>query len=721
VSQPSLNYDDAEYRRSTGAAVSGAVAAWNSGATGQGIRVGVIDTGINPNLPDFEGRIDSASRDVGGTRGIADSEGHGTAVSAVIAANRNGSGILGIAFNATVISLNTSNPNNCTEEKGCKHSDSAIASAIDVANQNGARVINISLGGEGVSPNVLAAVQRATAQGIVIVVSAGNEGTAEQVAANPTVFASEIARAGNGLVIVAGSVGLPVNGNPANGIDHRSLSTFSNRAGISASTYLTAVGYRVIAPDETGGLFYWSGTSFSAPVISGAAALLASAFPNLTGAQIVEILLSTADDAGGGGTDASFGRGILNITRAFQPQGLTTVAGSAEAISTTSNGQASGTMGDAEPLVGNAVVLDGYSRAYGVDIGRTVRAAPRSQPLSEGLQQGVRTTGGSLGTAAFSVTVRQNLHGQPEVGLAQEGMSYEDSRRARAIAGYALSRLTPRTAAAFGFSESGRALQQRLAGDDSPAFLIARDPLSRTGFVADSGASLGVRHELGSIGLTGTAERGEVRVPGIQTGIGRPGYTIGALSADRRIGNGSLRFGVSRLDEESTVLGGQFAFGRGGSTTYFADASATYDFGGGWNGQASYRRGWTALPGGDGLVRGGSLVTDAFSVDLSRRDAFARGDRLAFRIMQPLRVLSGGYQLNLPVSYNYADGSVGYEQRLFNLAPNGREIDFEAAYALPVLGGAGDLSANAFLRRQPGHFQAMNDDIGAALRFTLGF
>jgi hypothetical protein len=169
------------------------------------------------------------------------------------------------------------------------------------------------------------------------------------------------------------------------------------------------------------------------------------------------------------------------------------------------------------------------------------------------------------------------------------------------------------------------------------------------------------------------------------------------------------------------VLGGRFAFGSGGATSYFADLTGSYDFGAGWSGHVSYRRGVTTLGGGSGLVRGGSLATDAFSVDLARRSAFARGDRLALRVMQPLRVVSGGYDLNVPVSYNYSDGSVGYERRLFNMAPSGREIDFEAAYGLSILGGAGDISANAFLRRQPGHFQAAGDDVGAALRFTLGF
>ena len=153
----------------------------------------------------------------------------------------------------------------------------------------------------------------------------------------------------------------------------------------------------------------------------------------------------------------------------------------------------------------------------------------------------------------------------------------------------------------------------------------------------------------------------------------------------------------------------------------FLDGAASFDLGRGWGAYASYRRGWTQMPGTSGLVAGGSLSTDAWALDLFRRDAFASGDRLGFRIAQPLRVRSGGYSLNVPVSYDYSTSAVGYDLRRFNLAPTGREMDFEAAYGLGLFGGAGYLSANAYWRLDPGHVEAAPSDKGAALRFTLGF
>jgi subtilisin family serine protease len=455
-------------------------------------------------------------------------------------------------------------------------------------------------------------------------------------------------------------------------------------------------------------------------VISGAAALLASAFPNLSGRQIVQLLLTTADDAGPVGRDSTFGNGILNIQRALSPQGQTAMAGSSLPADQF-GGDGSDPMGDATPKMSGAIILDGYSRAYAVDFANLLNRAPQQRPLAQALQTNVSTGFAAAGKTMVSVTMRHNLQGQPEVGLAQTGMSYEDARAARAVAGYALSKVTPATAVALGFSETGRSLQQRLSDRDGTPFLIARDPLSRTGFHAEGAMSMAVRHDLGPVAVTLTGERGRVLRDGAPRDRTERAYSLSSVTADRRLGNFDLALGVSRLAEEQTVLGGRFGFAPGGSTSYFLDASAAYDLGAGWAAAASLRHGWTRMPGTSGLVSAGSLSTDAFALDLSRRNALTAGDRLGFRVAQPLRVRSGGYLLNLPVSYDYSTLSVGYDLRRFNLAPTGRELDVEAAYGLSLLGGAGYLSANAFWRLEPGHVQSAPSDKGAALRFSLGF
>ena len=157
-------------------------------------------------------------------------------------------------------------------------------------------------------------MQRAVNAGIVIVISAGNDGTIRP-RRNPDPFALIPAQHFPGMVIIAGSVGV------SNGAgDVEPALDFSNRAGTGAHYYLAALGYRDRAPDQTGAQFLWSGTSFSAPTISGAVALIAQAFPNLTGKQIVDILFHSADDLGAAGSRLrSTATAGSTSQRAFQP------------------------------------------------------------------------------------------------------------------------------------------------------------------------------------------------------------------------------------------------------------------------------------------------------------------------------------------------------------------------------------------------------------------
>jgi subtilisin family serine protease len=376
-----VNYNTPEYQRSNAAVTSGAIAAYTAGATGRGVKVAVIDSGINPNAAEFAGRIDPASRDVAGSRGMGDEQGHGTAAAGVIAANRNGDGLHGIAFDSSLLVFRADEPGSCadTSGDGCSFSDTNIARGVDAAVLAGAKVINLSLGGSAPGSNLLNSMSRAVTAGVVIVISAGNDGEkAEGV--NADQFAAVPANRFPGHVIVAGAVGTS-SGGATVGLDQ--LSSFSNRAGTSANNYLAAIGAGVWSVNKDGNQSRWSGTSFSAPAISGAAALLASAFPNLSGAQIVDILFKSADDLGAAGIDSVFGRGRLNITRAMQPLGTLSLAGSADPLSSTGS-DAPAAAGDSivrGASIG-AVILDGYSRAFAVDLARTLRSAPRSEPLT---------------------------------------------------------------------------------------------------------------------------------------------------------------------------------------------------------------------------------------------------------------------------------------------------------------------------------------------------
>lgn len=682
---PTALFDTEEYRRSNSAASHGAIKAYEKGASGKGVTVAVLDSGVNGTLPAFRGRIAANSQDVvwdgAFDRGISDTIGHGTAVASIIAGAKDGQSTMGVAFESTILSLNTAT---CDAWRQCQHFHSDLAKALDIARDSGARIVNMSLGGDGMSGELLSAIDRATTAGMVIVISAGNDG---QI--SPSDFALAAARdAGKGRVIIAGAMD-----------GDRRLADFSNAAGAGADWFLVALGAGVNAHDQNGQAGTYNGTSYSAPVISGAAALLAGAFPHLTGGQIVEILLTTADDAGPVGDDYLYGQGILNIERAFAPLGEVKLAGL------------------------SAVVLDGYRRAYRMDLPTGIGQAPVSRPLGGIVHGGnMQIAEVSAGPLALSVT---SLRGERPDGIAHAAamrLGEEQGRQARLVAGIAMSRLSPRTRLALGLSESGAVLQRRLADAAPDAFLVARGTLAQSGFRQRPGNSLGMRHALGGTGLTLTSEHGRIVEPWLARRVDdEPGYRASSVTLDRRVGPHALTLGITRMTEARTLLGGAFSadYYRGRAASTFVDAGADLALGNGWTSSLAWRAGRTGVPSSGMLVDGGALWTNAFSFDLARTGAFSASDRIAFRVSQPLRVETGGLSMRLPVSYDYATGGTGFGRHMLNLAPTGREIDYEVSYAAPMLGGS--LAANAFARTQPGHVAARGADVGAVFRFNRSF
>lgn len=725
---PSVNYDTAEYRATAGAVSMNALTAYSHGGTGAGIRVGVIDSGIDLQSTEFGDcsggigtgtcRISSTSIAAAGNSSIDDEGGHGTAVAFTIAGSRNNAGTHGVAFDAQLIVARADNPGTCADSSeggGCRFGDNAIAAGLDAARTGGARVVNISLGGDAPNARLLRAISDATAAGIVIVISAGNDG-AKAEGVNPDPFAAGAAASAGarGLVIIAGSVSTGDQ-----------ISSFSNRAGTGANTFLAAVGERVRAPDENATPLLWSGTSFSAPQIAGAVALLAQAFPNLTGAQIVQLLYATARDAGEAGTDAIYGRGIIDLTRAFQPVGTTSLAGSTGIVSSGVNGALSLPMGDAKQGALGAVVLDSFDRAFATELARTiVRQGPaRRLPALMATRQrsfsaGVR----DLNVAVSLVPARDTVRLEPL------GIGTRDANVARMLAATVSGKLGSTAQFAIGASESGNSLTARLAGRGDPAFLVARDPLRDAGFDVDVQGSVAVRHPLGRWGVSLAQEQGQVlsrretQFAALRGDAQRSGYWRTTVGLDRAIGDLRVGVSVTRLSERDTVLGARFSGGLGGARadSNFVDLGLRYEMGEGWSLGGSMRQGWTKAKLRSGVEGGGMIRTSAFAADIGKDGLFADADSFGLRIAQPLRVASGGIGISLPADWDYATMSVSaWHKGFINLAPQGREVDYELRYAFPLLGGS--LSSNLFLRRNPGNYATLPSDKGGAVRLTLGF
>ena len=132
VSVPAA-FNTSEFRRSDGPAAHNAAAAWAAGHTGQGVTIAIVDTGVDADSPEFAGRISPLSKDIlGAGRDISGSDDHGTHVALVAAAARNGTGILGIAYDATILALRSDEIGSCAVDSpqdvdpDCSFSDSML-------------------------------------------------------------------------------------------------------------------------------------------------------------------------------------------------------------------------------------------------------------------------------------------------------------------------------------------------------------------------------------------------------------------------------------------------------------------------------------------------------------------------------------------------------------------------------------------------------------------
>jgi uncharacterized protein YkwD len=265
---------------------------WARGYTGQGIVVAVIDTGVDYSHPDLDANIWTNNREIAGNgvdddrngfvddvRGWdfvdrdntpTDPNGHGTHVAGTIAAENNGVGATGVAYNARIMPVRVLN-------SGGSGSTSTIAAGVRYAADNGADVITLSLGG-GLTSDLQSAIQYAAQQGATVVMAAGNSGSSQP---------GFPARLANQVGIAVGAVDR-----------NNRMAGFSNRAGSSPLNYVVAPGVAIFSTRPNNTFANLNGTSMATPHVAGVAALMLNAAPNLTPAQVVNLLTTTANPQG---------------------------------------------------------------------------------------------------------------------------------------------------------------------------------------------------------------------------------------------------------------------------------------------------------------------------------------------------------------------------------------------------------------------------------------
>jgi len=274
-------------------------AAWDLNTGAPGVVVAVLDTGVRASHPDLAGKVLAGRDFASGDSDPTDENGHGTAVAGLIgAASGNGTGMASVAWKTSILPVRV-----LDKDGSGSHSD--IADGIVWATDQGADVINLSLGGTGSSTTLQSAINYAWSKGVVIVAAAGNNG--DSVPCYPAACTNVVAVS----------------------------ATNSSDARTSWSNYgsyvdIAAPGANILTLSGTNGYESMDGTSFSSPLTSGVVALMRAENPTLSNANIVNALLANADDIGASGKDNDFGYGRVNARRA-----VAAVGGAASAVDAT--------------------------------------------------------------------------------------------------------------------------------------------------------------------------------------------------------------------------------------------------------------------------------------------------------------------------------------------------------------------------------------------------
>jgi thermitase len=266
-------------------------AAWDVTQGDQSIIIAVVDTGVDAGHPDLQGKVVGGMSFVGGS--AKDANGHGTHVAGIAAAvTNNATGVAGICPRCSIMPVRVLDANG-------SGSIADVAAGIVYAANNGARVINLSLGGPGTSQTLRSALEYAVAHNALPVAAMGNSYTPQ--ALEPAYWYSAL------------SVGaVDQSGTRA---DFSNYGVKTNVVAPGVAVLSTMPTYSVTL-NQTYNANYdaLSGTSMATPLVSGIAGLVLSRNPSLSAAQVKGIIEATAGDGKSFNTNTGFG--LVNAAKA---------------------------------------------------------------------------------------------------------------------------------------------------------------------------------------------------------------------------------------------------------------------------------------------------------------------------------------------------------------------------------------------------------------------
>jgi thermitase len=347
--------------------------AWSMTTGSSNIVIAILDTGVDGNHEDLAGNMVAGWNIYNNNSDTADVNGHGTNVAGAAAALSNNSlGVASVCWNCKIMPVRISDSTGYATY-------SNIASGLNWAADHGARVANISYIVSD-SSTVTSGAQYFQGKGGVVAVSAGNYSTFDSAGDNPYV--------------------LTVSATDINDV-HSDFSNYGNNVDLAApeGVYTTTRG---------GGYMYAGGTSFSAPIVAGVAALVLSVNPNLTGPQVQDIVKQSADDLGTAGWDMYYGWGRVNAARAVGAAGggsaIDTTPPSVNVSSPTNGSTVSGIVAVTVSVSDNVGVTSVSLTVDGVSIGNDTTSPYSFSWNTSSVPNGSHTLTATAGDAAGNMS-----------------------------------------------------------------------------------------------------------------------------------------------------------------------------------------------------------------------------------------------------------------------------------------------------------------------------
>jgi hypothetical protein len=712
-----------EYNRMGALDAVHAADAYALGYTGAGVTIGIVDFNFDFSSAEVNFHPGSVGPDphsvdlyVAQTGSGVPADQHGQAVASTAAARKNDFGIHGIAFNAQVLAVDYfSNVNETQFAQGgvLYH----ISDPFTYITSRGVRIVNTSFGYEAGDvianpPEVSEAYDIATpatavVNGALLVTAAGNA-----AGSNPSLYnlniISDLSAAGAldsgaGALIIAGAVDA-----------NNKIASFSDRAGVYGNYYMVAPATNLILP-WNGGFAILSGTSFSAPLISGAAAIIFERWPNLTARQVAEILFSSATDLGAPGVDAIYGHGLLNLSAALQPLGVGTlaVAGGAAPVVSGTGLMLGAVFGDAPALhtaLSQVMMLDGFGRDFEIDLSRVPVSRPNLPDMFAVMENrlGWRSANYRVGSdTAFAFDVRR----KPEDDMVPfEALAGPTDRFTHQTV-FRLSGIAQRMSWAAGM---GLSLHDGMAGENGTAFaapsltnafspMVGAAPGAfaslRLPLADDTGLSFGASHAQNQ-GLTDN----------VRTSF-RNSADTASVTLDRRGGGTQFALDVGTTLETGGAMG---SLASGGlkmadhASTVWTTATAETALDTHWSlkGAFTVAAMGATHPQASLITAIGPVYTTSFALGIAGESLFAAGDTLSFSVSQPLRAEHAALTLTSGIGRDWNTGGVIMGSTEVSLLPSGRELDFETGYGFSL--GPWNAGANVAYALDADHVRDKN-------------